>query len=53
MTLFIMITLETRLEDLARDTPMEKHANILAINLMKEAKTTRRLKRKLPQNLCI
>jgi len=31
---------------------MEKHFNILAINLMKKVKTTRRLKRKLPQDLC-
>jgi len=31
---------------------MEEHANILAINLMKEVKTARRLKRKLRQDLC-
>jgi len=30
---------------------MEEYSNILAINLMKEVKTTRRLKRKLPQDL--
>jgi len=30
---------------------MEKHPNILATNLMKEVKTTRRLKRKLSQDL--
>jgi len=32
---------------------MEEYSNIFATNLMKEVKTTRRLKRKLPQDLCI
>jgi len=32
---------------------MEKYPNILATNFMKEVETTRRLKRKLPQDLCI
>jgi len=31
---------------------MEEHSNILAINLMRDAKTSRRLKRKLSQDLC-
>jgi len=31
---------------------MGKHSNIFVTNLMKEVKTTRRLKRKLPQDLC-
>jgi len=31
---------------------MKKHLNILATNFMKQVKTTRRLKRKLPQDLC-
>jgi len=46
-------TLETRLKDSARDTPMEEHPNILATNFMKEVETTRRLKRKLPQDFYI
>jgi len=32
---------------------MEEYPNIFATNLMKKVKTTRRLKRKLPQELCI
>jgi len=43
-------TLETRLKDSARDTVTEWR-NILAINLMRNAKTSRRLKRKLSQDL--
>jgi len=31
---------------------MEEHSNIPAINLMKQAKATRRLKRKLAQDSC-
>jgi len=31
---------------------MEEHSNILAIKLMKEVKTTRRLKKKLPRDSC-
>jgi len=31
---------------------MEEHPNILVINLMKQVETTRRLKRRLPQDLC-
>jgi len=31
---------------------MEEHPNILATNLMKQVKTTGRLKRKLSQDLC-
>jgi len=31
---------------------MEKHPNKLAINLMRNAKTSRSLKRRLPQDLC-
>jgi len=30
---------------------LEKHPNILAIDLMSDAETSRRLKRKLPQDL--
>jgi len=32
---------------------LEKHPNILAIDLMSDAETPRGLKRKLPQDLCI
>jgi len=32
---------------------LEKHPNTLAIDLMSGAETSRRLKRKLPQDLCI
>jgi len=31
---------------------MEEYPNVLATNLMKDVKTTRRLRRKLPQDLC-
>jgi len=32
---------------------LEEHRNILAIDLMNDAETSRGLKRKLPQDLCI
>jgi len=32
---------------------LEKHSNILAIELMSDAETPRRLNRKLPEDLCI
>jgi len=61
MTLYMMIstchTLETRLKETKKSLSQryadktEEHPNIFAINLMKEVKTTRRLKRKLPQDL--
>jgi len=31
---------------------MEEHSNILATNFIKEVKTTRRLKKRLPPDLC-
>jgi len=59
MTLYITISrCHTRRDEIKRLNQryadrMEEHPNILAINLMKEVKTTRQLKRKLPQGLCI
>jgi len=45
-------TLKTKLKDSARNTPMEEHFNIFAINFMKQVKTTRQSKGKLLQDLC-
>jgi len=44
-------TLEARLKDSARDTPIG-WKNVLHKEVMKEVKTTRRLKRKLPRDSC-
>jgi len=56
MTLYIMIstchTLEIKRLSQRYADRMKEHPNIVT-NFMKEAKTIRRLKRKLPQNLCI
>jgi len=59
MTLYVMIlTLDPYVRDEIKRLSqrytdrMEERSNIVATNLMKEVKTTRRLKRKLPQELC-
>jgi len=57
MTLYIMISTCHTLTRLSEIKLSQKYAdgeypNVLATNLMKEVKTTRRLKRKLPQDLC-
>jgi len=56
MTLYIMIstchTLEIKRLSQRYADRMEEHSNILATNLLKEIKIIRRLKRKLPQDLC-
>jgi len=55
MTFYIMISTYQRLKRLSQKYAdrINKHPNIVATNLMKEVKTTRRLKRKLPQDLYI
>jgi len=54
MTLCIMISyVRSKMKSLSERyiDRMGEHPNILAIKLMKEVKITRRLKRKLPQDL--
>jgi len=51
MTLYIMISYGEEIKRFSqRYDRMEEHSNIFATNLMKKVKT-RRLKRKLPQDL--